>query len=82
MIAARLALLVQSLEIRREIVDVLGVQKFSYNVRRLELSDSLYVLLYSAVVIALRVQMIAILTKYVDETLGIVLLALGNSGVN
>ena len=78
-VTACLSLFVKSLQIRRKIVYVLRIQKLSYHVRWLELSNRFYILLDRAIVIALRVQMIAVLAKYINETLRIVLLALCNS---
>lgn len=56
---------------------MLGVQKFSDHIRWLQLANCFYVLFYRSVMISLRIQMIAILSEYIDEALSIVLLIFG-----
>lgn len=81
MILGCLAIFMQRLQIRRQIVDVLRIQELSYHVRRFQLAYRLYVLFYGAVVIPLGVQVVSVLTENVYETLRVVLLILSYSKI-
>ncbi len=60
---------VKSLKVSGEAVDLLCVQEFSDDVGGLQGPDSLLVLVYGARVVSLLVQVVAVLAKYVHQTL-------------
>ncbi len=59
----------KSLKVGGEAVDLLGVQELPDDVRGLQGPDGLLVLVYGARVVTLLVQVVAVLAKYVHETL-------------
>jgi len=60
---------VKSLKVSGEAVDLLGVQELPDDVRWLQGTDGFLVLVYGARVVTLLVQVVAVLPKYVHETL-------------
>lgn len=70
------------LQIIRQEVDVPRIQKSSYYVRRLQISNCLCVLFDSARKIPFAVQMIAVLFEYFGQPLRIVLIALSDAHRN
>jgi hypothetical protein len=71
----------QCLQVCSQIINVLGIQEFSYHIRWFQFAYGLNILFYGAVMVPLGIQMITILTKNVNQSLRVILLILSYSAI-